>query len=273
MKRLPIRIVVGGAFAALVLSCSPTMVSLPVERLEPSAAKVDVIGEPVNLTYRGIADSTNIAFFNSLASGFEKILPVVDTATSLNFVFDSVAAGPFIRLGDLFDDDTEEYVYTVSFPYSFTLNLFQEGLLKDSYLAEDELDWQMRSRTEMPDDSIVSAVSSDFYPTVSGVGENMASAFFPQWVRDYREIYTKSSGKWKEAEESARDFDWSTAQRIWLELTKSDNLAEVYAASFNIVVADEILGDTADALKWVSFLEKHFPSKTPAYLRRRFEKK
>jgi hypothetical protein len=247
------------------------MVTIPMERLEDSKAKVDVIGKPVNLTYRGADDSLNLAFFSSIANGFDKTLVVVDSCGEFNFVFDSLSTGPFIRLSDDRDGETGDHIYSVAFPYKFRLNIIQDNVIKDSYSAKDQVNWEIRSAKKLSDDSIFSAVSADFYPTVSRIGENMASAFFPEWVEETRAIYTRSSAKWKEAENYARNFDWSSAQRIWLELTDSDNLDDIYAASYNIAVADEILGDREDGLKWVSFIEKHFPGRVPAKLKQRLQ--
>jgi len=252
-------------------SCVPSRVTISIERLQPSQAKVDVVGQPVNLVYRGSADSLDLAFFNSIAGGFERSLNVVDSNGAYQFEFDSLAAGPFVRLGNSYDEDNGQVVYNISLPYNFVLNVMQGGIVKDSYLAKDELQWELRSSRRLPDDTIYNAVSREFYPTVSQVGENMAAAFFPQWVEETREIYTMDSGRWKEAENMARNFDWASAQRIWLELTKSENMDYVYAACYNMAISDEMLEDPEDGLEWIAFLEKYFPNNVPTRLKGRLQ--
>lgn len=274
MKTLDIRTRYLACALALLFaltSCVPSRVTIPIERLEPSQAKVDIIGKPVNMVYRGFPDSLNLAFFSSISSGFERTLNVVDKDGEYQFEFDSLTAGPFVMLGNYRDDETNDLVYNVSLPYSFQLNVMQNGAVKDSYLAADELQWELRSAKKLPQDTIVAAVSQEFYPTVSKIGENMASAFFPQWVEETREIYTMDSGQWKEAENLARQFDWASAQRIWLELTKSKDMNYVYAASYNMAIADEMLEDPEDGLKWISFIEKYFPNNVPARLKARLQ--
>jgi len=85
------------------------------------------------------------------------------------------------------------------------------------------------------------------------IADKMVSMFIPFWEDQYRLYYWDSSTKMRVAALHADNSEWQNAALIWGEIYEKDNNTKKKAKlAANIALANEMLDDIENALKWAN---------------------
>lgn len=81
--------------------------------------------------------------------------------------------------------------------------------------------------------------------------DRLTNVFIPYWAKVERKYYSSGSSEMKKASALASEYKWTEAALIWGDLyEKEDKPAKKIRLAYNIALANECLGDIANALNW-----------------------
>ena len=84
------------------------------------------------------------------------------------------------------------------------------------------------------------------------LGRNYAHQISPQWETQQRKIYISGSSQMKEAYLMAKNGNWKEATDNWYLIATSNNHSLAAKATYNLILANEIIGDFKLAKEWAS---------------------
>ena len=114
---------------------------------------------------------------------------------------------------------------------------------------------QYQHNSHMSFDLVNSMPPPDALPkTAYSAGVSYVNRFLPSYYTVKRDLYKRTSGSGKQALMAgfrrAEVGNWTGAMEVWDELTDNEKQKTAGRACLNIAVANEVLGNTGEALKW-----------------------
>ena len=99
------------------------------------------------------------------------------------------------------------------------------------------------------------------------IGKDYAKQLAPHWMKTTRKIYHTGNDQLERAFQLVKAGKWEDAANEWYLLATTNNKKLASRASYNLILANEILGDLPLAIEWANLcLEKYHMSEVKAYL-------
>lgn len=250
------------AILFMLTACGPYKEIMDIEVNQPSSVKTDVLGKSIAICYNGDVSAENLLFFQGISKGIGNVLNVVNKNPEYEIIIDSLALGDmFHKIGLDYGESTLSLV--MSMPYQFNISISKKNDTLDKTPEQikfsDIVYWNIVAPDTVSIEKFYLKAKNSLPSLYVGLGEIVASDFFPKWKPEERTIICYLYGRWAQAEELAFDFKWKEARDIWMKLVDTDDVKKKGIASYNIALACEMLQQYEIALKWLDYVDKYMP--------------
>jgi hypothetical protein len=120
----------------------------------------------------------------------------------------------------------------------------------DRFKYADKITWNENRQKEAQNKSTVPSRVEGIKLASDHAAKNYLPRLAPYWAKSERRIVSLDGTEWDKAKSLAQKYKWSEAEKIWRSLEKTNNKKAKGAASLNLAVAWEMLGDYNQAEKW-----------------------
>lgn len=286
MNRIKKVLLLTAVSVVALVSCGPLTYTLPVEKMSPAVADLDLYGIlPGILVLEDEASDSLLlsALSIGMAEGLESALgidsgavPVYTMPAGEVNLADS-AALPYLhaltgvdvlllvdsmRVGDFTVSYPEGRAYMqnqymsqtlVQLPYSVSVNVYEvDSAGSAADLSEkDVLELTLLADAPIASLRAIGKVDSGLEDYFKSIGHTMTMNLAPKWETVNVTLYVYDNDTWTEACRLAYLFEWEKAMDIWLGEADSPDVRKAACAAYNISVACEILEmkDMADQWK------------------------
>ena len=295
------------AFACLLVSCSPEVLTMNVDMRYPSvsghdfsrrsmavvcmsAGKQDSLFNAALAT--GLSESLEADYFGGKESIDIYRIPadtvtldlmhslVMDTGADVIFLF-SPPQLDTIKLTEnspveKAQNVDEAFVTVASIPFRSRMVLY------DSMGKEDKL-YPYAGKSVVRTAVFNNGITAPEYlrdmalqrlaPQAESAGRRFASDFLPTWKTERYSFYYYPSwnDEWIDAAVYAMDYEWQRAVKEWTGLLKEKDAEKRACACYNLALAFHMMGDQNLALRWIDEADKTWPLTLSPGLRKRIE--
>lgn len=235
----------------ILISCGPSRYMMDVETRQVSRSGVDLVGKNISVIYGQNGQLREDTFLEGMAEGFSQALgqKYQDSVGDINLCSLKSASEYANRdsLLNLLIETGADVVFLFDTlacrsqtTYSFILKCY------DGMNAND--------RVQLFSGSFVARnkeVGDALKKEAVDAGEDVATAFEPQWKPELFSIYYYDNTKWYTAIEKSAQFDWKGAMDIWISLIKTKDSKKRACLSYNIATACYMLGQYELASEWL----------------------
>lgn len=188
-------------------------------------------------------------------------------ARDLLFLVDSVYTGSFVN-----DPEIPYRDYTISgvtVPYHAVLRIYDAA--RDSLLhvdrVHDTIAWEV-VKTKSGEVQVPKTAFEDLCKVSGTVATRTLGQYFDQWETQDRLYFDLPGKEGKAARLYVKQFNWTEAQKIWLDLLPQASRETIPCLAFNLALAAEMQGDFSLAQDWLTFSKKYgILTQTPFYER------
>lgn len=266
--------IAAAAVVAALCSCSPLSYVVELEHRSESSSGLDLSGKSMSLIYLESGNGCDSLFNNRLSDMLsmsleESFFDGNQGVGVYNLVKDP--SGDYASIDTasayvmLLDSDVimilDTPALTDTLP-SGNIRALSTLYVYDSMAQNDEvLSLQCKSTVSSLED-VAKAVS---------VGSYLSAPLVSQWRKDYFEVlyFDDIDASWVEAVKYADKLEWDKAMDIWMEKSRSKNIAKSGAAQYNMALACFLNGRKDLAEEWLDLAERNFPNETARSLRKR----
>lgn len=304
MKR-PLCLTIATGCLSLLVACSPSIYTMPVQMRQPSDSGVDVCGRSVAIAYvagergdslinAGISEGLALALESEYFDGKQAIpvYSIQETGKALYYARDTLRSlvmdtgQDLVFLLDKSDFGSADYglpqptglaspdsLYKIGVSLPVTLHLY----VYDSFDPRDTV--MIYSATTSPKlffygsaeesgDELLSKTKAAFSASSRNIGAKLGSSFESEWKVENFSFYFYDRPEWIDALSFAYAFNWQKAIDIWTGLAGSGPLKQA-AAAYDIATACYMLQEYELALSWLDVCDSSARLSHSATLRKR----
>jgi hypothetical protein len=120
----------------------------------------------------------------------------------------------------------------------------------DRFKYSDFVRWNEKKQSGESKRSNVPSRTTGIKLACDIAAKKQSNRLTPYWSKSERVIVGLNGSSWDKAISLAQKYKWDAAASIWLSLTESKNSKQKGAASLDLAIAKEMLGDYDQAAKW-----------------------
>ncbi len=180
-----------------------------------------------------------------------------DVVVSLDYIHVS----PYYDCSQRFIDNLVEYQGYLDMSVYCYWRVYdrRNSRVSNTFLHRDTLSWEATDWVEVKTGNQLPGFFAAAAYAGASVAEEFAKQVAPVWISDTRTIFDRGNSAMEQAAEYAQSGAWLDAAAIWQRLASAKDASTAAKASYNMAVANEMLGNFELALEWLSKAQKLSP--------------
>ena len=160
----------------------------------------------------------------------------------------------------------EQSVY-MKMMYRVYLCTDESGSMISETDVSTQVSYSTSGSTPMEMNNRMVGMNSILVDAARKIGRDFGNQLAPYWVKATRKIYHLGNEQMEQAYQLVKAGKWELAADQWYLLATSNNKKTASKASYNLILANEILGDLPAAIEWaVLCVEKFHMKEAKLYL-------
>lgn len=160
----------------------------------------------------------------------------------------------------------EQSVY-MKMMYRVYLCTDESGSMVSETDVSTQVSYSTSASTPYEMNSKMAGMNSILVDAAREIGRDYGNQLAPHWVKTTRKIYHTGNDQMDLAFQFTKAGKWEEASNQWYLLATSNNKKTASKASYNLILANEILGDIALAIEWAELcVDKFHMNEAKTYL-------